>query len=153
MALLAGAFPDDWRKDSSVRQLRPGAVIKLCERMDDGNEQEKRFVVLTVTQNTICFVVNSVMNQYVLDRPHIAANHVPMLAGDHSFMSHDSFVDCNEIEEYRTDAVISELKDKPEWMLGTISADLRDKIIETLQLSSTISPIERAPLCAALAAM
>lgn len=153
MATLGDAFSPDVRRASITRQLQPGAVIKLCERMDDGNEQEKRFVVLSVTAITVCFVVNSEMNEYVQQREHLARNHVLMPQADHGFMTHDSYVDCAQLKSYSTAHVISELMDKADWVLGTINLDLRDRIVATLNLSSTIPLFERVPLCQALATM
>ena len=55
---LGSGFPDDFRLAQIRRRLKPGVVIELFRRMDDGRLHEKRFVVLHVDAHTTTCVIN-----------------------------------------------------------------------------------------------
>jgi hypothetical protein len=59
---LGSGFPEDFRLAQIRRRLRPGSVIKLFRRMDDGQLHEKRFVVLHVD----CSRVRSFLTEEVV---------------------------------------------------------------------------------------
>ncbi|WP_156404450.1 hypothetical protein [Curvibacter sp. PAE-UM] len=151
MATIGAKLPPQILRERIVQRLKPGAVIKLNARMNDGNVKEKRYVVLSVTAKTVCCVVNSEKNAFVQARPTLARHHVPMDASSHVFMDHDSFVDCTQTKTFETSQVVSDLMERTEWMLGAISLELRDRIVTSLTTSSTIAPNLTQPLCNELA--
>lgn len=66
---LGASFPPGFLEVQIRRNLVPGAVIKLCQKMDDGKVHEKRFVVLHVDENTTTCVINSEISAFLLRRP------------------------------------------------------------------------------------
>ena len=135
------------------RQLIPGAVIKLAEKMDDGKVQEKRFVVVNVTDKVFCCVINSQINQFIQNKANLLRCQVSMSKANHPFMSWDSYVDCIHTKAYAADHVLDELVNKRGWMLGNITLEVRDDIVSALKFSPALSPKDVAELCAALGAM
>ena len=135
------------------RQLVPGAVIKLIEMMDDGRLHEKRFVVLAVSETSICCVINSQIAPYIQSRPHMLQCQVAMPVNEHAFMSHDSHIDCSKVKTFTTDRVIKDLSEKPAWVLGKISLEVRDQMVSALKFAPTNSVKEAENFCAELAAI
>ncbi len=73
-----------------------------------------------------------------------------MPVADHSFMSHDSNVDCSRIRSYATNEVVQDLAEQPDWVLGSISTELRASIVAAIKFSPTLSAKEVAMLCESL---
>jgi len=121
--------------------------------MDDGNEKEKLWIVVSVDANAICCVINSELTAFAKARDHIRRNHADMAQSDHDFMHHDSFVDCTKTWVFPTSKVVTELMKNADWMLGSIAQPLRDELVGILKASSTIPPKESVPLCAALSSI
>lgn len=147
---VGGSFPREYREAQVRRLLVPGAVIKLCRVMDDGELHDKRFVVLLVEDLTITCVINSAINAFIQCRPQLLRCQVLMTRAEHEFMDRDSHVDCSHIRSYRTSEVVTDLIERPEWILGRISFGLRDQISGALQAAPTISPADVARLCAVI---
>jgi hypothetical protein len=147
---LGSGFPPGFRRNQILRRLRPGAVIKLARRMDDGRIHEKRFVVLVVDDYTVTCVINSEISPFIKHRADMLRCQVTMPLGDHAFMDHDSHVDCSRTRTYATVEVVRDLMDRPECILGVISPDLREAIVGALKFAPTLPPAEVEEICAAL---
>ena len=150
---LGASFPPGFLEVQIRRNLVPGAVIKLCQKMDDGKVHEKRFVVLHVDENTTTCVINSEISAFLLRRPALLKCQVSTPAASQPFMNHDSHVDCSRARVYNTSAVVGELISQPDWILGAITLDLRDNIVAALKFASTLTVKEVAQLCNSLASL
>ena len=75
---------------------------------------------------------------------------VAMGRAAHSFMNHDSHIDCSRVRTYSTAEVIDDLLVKPEWMLGSITSALRDDMVAAIKFAPTLAPAEVALLCQSL---
>ncbi len=143
-------FPERFGRQHIRRRLRPGAVIKLNRKMDDGKLHEKRFIVLAVDANTVTCVVNSEISRFIQNREELLICQVRLAASEHPFMDHDSFVDCSRTRTYTTEDVINDLLSRPEWLLGEIQAGLKCDIAAAFKRSRTLSPAQVKELCASL---
>lgn len=150
MGTLGGAFPPEYLRQQILRKVRPGLVIKLREVMDDGQVHEKRYIVVKTDENTVCCVINSQIGPFLQARPALLQCQVAMPVADHSFMTHDSHVDCSRTRQFATVHVVRELMRQIDWILGTITPDLRDSIVAALKFAPTLSVKEVADICAAL---
>jgi hypothetical protein len=147
---LGSGFPEDFRVAQIKRRLRPGTVIKLFRRMDDGRMHEKRFVVLHVDDHTTTCVINSEINQFIRARPALLRCQVLMHGAQHDFMDHDSHVDCTRVRSFLTDEVIADLVSRPEWILGDATDSCCDDIAAGINSSETLSLAEVERLCSSL---
>jgi hypothetical protein len=136
---LGSGFPGDFLATQIARRLRPGVVIKLYRKMDDGRLHEKRFVVLLVDTHTITCVINSEIGPFIRVRPEMLRSQVQMPSAHHGFMDHDSHVDCSRTRAFLTDEVVADLKARPEWILGDASDKCCADIVAALKASPTIS--------------
>ena len=147
---LGANFPPAYLRAQITRQLKPGTVIKLIRRMDDGKIHEKRFVVVHVDVHTITCIINSKVSTFLQQRPDMLRCQVAMGRAAHSFMNHDSHIDCSRVRTYSTAEVIDDLLVKPEWMLGSITSALRDDMVAAIKFAPTLAPAEVALLCQSL---
>lgn len=68
-----------------------------------------KFVVVACTDpvHIWCFLINSKVNQYVVDRTWLYPCMVSMKALDHRFMPHDSWIDCRNAYDFAPHEMIS----------------------------------------------
>jgi len=149
---LGSSFPPGFLNSQIERRLRPGAVVKLKYVMDDGVLQEKRFLVVSVESETVTFVINSEIGNYLKARPALLKCQVGMDVATHPFMTHDSHVDCSRARSYPKQQVIAQLIAEPSWVLGDITADLRSQVVAAIKSSPTLSPDQAYTLCLSLEA-
>lgn len=147
---LGSDFPDDFRLAQVRRRLKPGVVIKLFRRMDDGRLHEKRFVVLHVDEHTATCVINSEVSHFIRARPALLRCQVIMKGDQHEFMDHDSHIDCSRVRSFLTEEVIADLMSRPEWILGDASDNCRKAILAGIKASETLAVAEVERICAAL---
>ena len=147
---LGANFPSQYLRAHITRQLKSGAVIKLVRRMDDGKVHEKRFVVVHVDTHTITCIINSTVSTFLRQRPDMLRCQVAIDQTTHSFMDHDSHIDCSRVRTYSTADVIEDLLAKPDWLLGNITATLRDDMVAAIKFAPTLSPAEVTLLCESL---
>ena len=147
---LGSGFPEDFRVAQIKRRLRPGAVIKLFRRMDDGRLHEKRFVVLHVDDHTTTCVINSQISQFVRARPALLRCQVLMQLAHHDFLDHDSQIDCSRVRSFLTEEVLADLMTRPEWILGDASDSCCDDIAAGIKSSNTLSSSEVERICDSL---
>ena len=148
---LGSGFPDEYRLAHIRRRLKPGVVIKLFRRMDDGRLHEKRFVVLHVDAHTTTCVINSEISHFIRARPALLRCQVMMRVSEHEFMDHDSHIDCSRVRAFMTDEIIGDLMSRPEWILGEASEACRMDIVSGIKATETLSVAEVEKICAALA--
>lgn len=136
---IADQMPIEWRRASVLRQLKPGAVIKLRRQMDDGQTLEKRYVVVRADDTSIVCVINSRIGPFLKARPELLRCQVTIDATAHPFMDHDSHIDCSKVMRYRTTDVVDELVNEPAWILGSIAAPVAAGMISALKFAPTLS--------------
>lgn len=147
---LGSSFPPEFRRQQVTRVVKPGTVIKLLRLMDDGEWHEKRFVVVHVDEHTVTCIINSNVSAFLKNRPDMLRCQVLMSANGHAFMDHDSHIDCSRTRTYSTAEVINELLQKPEWVLGSITASLREEMIAAIKFAPTLSAREAGVICQSL---
>lgn len=148
---LGSRFPPEFLKLQIERLLKPGAVIKLYRRTDDGQVREKRYVVMHVGEDTVTCIINSEINAFLMARPALLKCQVPMPCATHPFMQRDSYIDCSRTRTFSSAEVIQELMNKADWVLGSITAELRDDIVGAIKFAETLSVAEVSLLCESLA--
>ncbi|MFC5437127.1 hypothetical protein ACFPME_11195 [Rhodanobacter umsongensis] len=136
---LKDAFPPAYQEQHVRKNLVPGTVIRFEARMDDGEIQPKRFVVLDSSDNTLTVVINSDLNAILKARDLLVCQ-VTMPVSQHPFMKRDSNIDCSRVRAYDTEELVRQLVATPDWLLGSISEDTRNQMLAALKQSRTESP-------------
>ncbi len=66
-----------------------------CEQMRPEAKYKLVVVVHVAPDYVLGFVINSSLNQFILERPYLLPCHAELLGVEHPlFLTHDSFVDC-----------------------------------------------------------
>jgi hypothetical protein len=149
---LGDHFPDALKRASAVRSVAPGMVIKLMAVMDDGRVHEKRFLIVHVDENTVACVINSEIHPFIRNSPAILRCQVAIDPQAHPFMNWESHIDCSKVRQYPTETVVEELQNKPDWVLGNITTELRDQVVAAIKHSQQIAPIDVGIYTASLTA-
>lgn len=148
--ILGDSFPKDLVLASIRRHIQPGAILKFRFVMDDGQEQEKRFLVLAVDDETLTCVINSNIPQLALKTPALLTCQVKLDRSRHEFMDWDSHIDCSRVRRYPTVEIEGQLIQNKNWILGKLHSELRDEVLTALKFSITESPVIINNCCAAL---
>lgn len=119
--------------------------------MDDGYVHEKRYIILHMDDDTVTTcVINSQISQFVRSRSTLLKCQVEMDANTHAFMDRTSHVDCSRTWVYSTDSVVEELVGRTDWILGTITAGLRDHLVAAFKFAQTLSSTDVNTIAEAL---
>lgn len=137
---LGSFFPDALKKQRILSQLKPGVVIKHSTVMDDGLVHDKRFVVLSVSGETLTCVINSELSNFINCRPFLKRCQVPVSCAGREFLDRNSYIDCSRVRTYFTSEIVAQLLKHPEWVYGNIDSALRTEILDKLSQSEAIEP-------------
>ena len=83
--------------------------------------KHKFIVILAFETNPMGFLINSQINQFVQKRPRLLPCEVKIEQSNHTFLSHDSFLDCRDLFSFAA----AELTD----LRGSIDEATRTKIL------------------------
>lgn len=129
--------------------LIPGAVIyRFCEFTKP--PKEKYLLVVQVQSETTVLVINTGINKYIQDRQHLLDCQVLIDVATHTFLDHDSFIDCTETESLSTTDLIEETLKDMSTLQGQITSDIKTKVIAALNDCYTIEPYRIASIVASL---
>lgn len=93
MSQFGGLFTADFVEQLVAQQLRPGAVIYFTCPFTTP-EKDKFLVVASCEPDFLVLVINSQVNNFILNNPELLACQVDVPQADHAFLNHDSIVDC-----------------------------------------------------------
>lgn len=144
---LGSIFPDALKKQRIANRLKPGIVIKHKAQMDDGVVREKRYVVLSVSEDTLTCVINSQVSNFIKCREYMLKCQIAVSGNNYNFLDHDSHIDCSRVRIYKTSEIISQLSNDPSWIYENIDDKLRKEIIEALSKSESIDSITLRKCC------
>jgi hypothetical protein len=120
--------------------LSPGQVLRLYFNTLYGEPKEKYCIVACVEPKIRFLLISSEIGAFKHARPALRRQQVKMLAAEHAFLHHDSYVDCAEPLGYALrEADLTRLIERePERVCGTISVALRARILEAVGESETL---------------
>ena len=113
---------------------------------------KEKFIVLAAPDDPpLLLVVNSSIPPFISAKPHLAMCQVALVASDHAFLDHDSFVNCSEvIDSMSSSNLLDQLVADPARIRGEVSAPARSRIVEAVRKARTISPLHKGRILAAL---
>jgi hypothetical protein len=110
--------------------------------------KDKYYVVVGISTNNIALgtvYINSEVNSYALNRPHLEKLHIPLTIADNPFLKWDSFVDCSDIQERQcadVEACINSSGTKYGY-IATLPANIMQILINTIDSAPTIALITK----------
>lgn len=150
MTGLGPFFPEDMRRDHAVRHVTPGRVLYLA--CDFTKPPKEKFIVLVAPDDPpLLLVVNSSIPPFISANLHLAVCQVILMASDHAFLDHDSFVNCSEvIDSMSSSDLLGQLVVDPARIKGEVSAPARSRIVGAVRTARTVSPLHKGRILAVL---
>ena len=132
-----------------VDQLQPGMVIHAyCH--DCSPPKDKFFVIGTIEPSPMMLVINSRMNQYILERQSLHQCHVELDHQKYVFLRHDSWVACCEAYHGMTyDGLERELRYGNNTFCGQLDTDDKQAVIAAIACSPRMERRHKRVLLAA----
>lgn len=122
--------------------LQPGTVIYL-EIQFRQRTRNKYLIVLEWTDPVHCLIINSEINAF-FGFGAFQEFYVNIDVATHTFLDHDSHIDCNETFRLPLDGLTQELTANPATVVGQISNDVRNSIITAINGTPGLSPDEKS---------
>lgn len=122
--------------------IKVGNVVKLYCNFTKP-PKDKRLILVSIEPLIGVFIINSAINPFITRNQNLLSSQISISSTDHVFLSHDSFVACHEVlRRFEYSEVERQLRDNYSRLLGQIDRVLRDKIIQTVSKSMTLTPTE-----------
>lgn len=150
MANFGANLPAELLRPRIEAALKPGCVIKLVLKFPEITKEKFLVLVADDDPEYLTFIINSAINPFIANRPHLHQCQVSIDAANHDFLEHDSHIACHEIRALKREEVIRELMGKPDAIKGNISANVRNQIVAAVKFAKTIEKDKKSRILAAL---
>ena len=147
---LGDALSPDQKLARVRSSLVPGRILHLHCTFT-APPKNKFVVVVAVQPDPVLFVTNSQISTWLNARPDLRDRQVRILHGDHSYLNHDSFLNCTEAIPHMG---MKEIEDQLLKDLGNIKDMItvreREAILYAVKECRTLTKKEIALIAAAL---
>lgn len=92
MTSLSSLLPQDVVGAVIRNHFKAGAVLRLF--CDFTTPPKYKFVMIASVEPLLVFIINSEIHPYIRNNPSLLADQVDIPQADHSFLSHDSILNC-----------------------------------------------------------
>jgi hypothetical protein len=94
--VMGDAFPQDQQLAYFLECFTPGYIFYLhCSFAKP--PKSKYLLLACVEPKPLFFIINSTIHNFYQIRPHLKACQVQISCASHSFLDHDSFIDCTNV--------------------------------------------------------
>jgi len=130
-------------------RLTPGRVIHLfCGFTNPA--KEKFLVLASVEPGPLCFLINSRITDYITKREYLAKCQVLINREHHSFLTHDSYIDCTQCHTVGMDEIYKQLERSVDRIKDTVTDEVKGQIVAAVKFSPTLSPRHKKAILSAL---
>lgn len=150
MSPLGEHFPAELLRPRIEAALKPGCVIKLLVKFPQITKEKFLVLVADDDPEYLTFIVNSEINPFIANRPHLLQCQVAIDSASHDFLDRDSHVACHEILPMRREDVIKTLMGDPSAIKGKASPDVRGQIVAAVKFAKTIEKDKKNRIITAL---
>ena len=150
MTSFGAHLPAELLRPRIEAALKPGRVIRLLIKFPE--KTKEKFLVLVADDDPeyLTFIVNSEINPFIANRPHLLQCQVTIDAINHTFLDRDSHVACHEIRAMKREDVIKALMADPDSIKGDVSTDVRNQIVAAVKFAKTIEKDKKNRILAVL---
>lgn len=150
MTSFGAHFPASLLHPRIEAALKPGCVIRLLIKFP--KTTKNKFLVLVADDDPeyLTFIVNSEINPFISNRPHLLQCQVAIDAASHDFLDHDSHIACHEVLPMKREEVIKALTANPSAIKGEVSSDVRSQMLAAVKFAETIPTDKKNRIIAAL---
>lgn len=150
MSPLGAHFPAELLRQRIEAALKPGCVLRLEVKFHQVTKPKFLILIAEDDPEFLTFIVNSDINQFILNKPHLLQCQVSIDAENHVFLKKDSHVACDKIWPIRREDVIQALIVDPSGIKGDISPDVRSQIVAAVKFAKTLDKDKKNRIIAAL---
>ena len=150
MSPLGAHFPAELLRPRIEAALKPGCVVKLLVKFPDKTKEKYLVLVADDDPEYLTFIVNSDINPFIANKPHLLQCQVAIDAANHDFLAYDSHVACHEVLPMKREEVIKSLMGNPAGIKGNVSPDVREQIAAAVKFAKTIDKDKKNRIIAAL---
>ena len=138
MVQLGDHFPSREKREFIETSLKPGCVIRIPVIFPEITKP--KFLVLVAADNPdfLTFIINSEINPFIENRPHLFQCQVKLDVNNHDFLQHDSYAACHQVWPIRKEDVVQALLADMSRFKGEISNDVRSLIVAAVTSAKTI---------------
>ena len=140
---LGDFFPEGERQKSIKRQLTTGTILYLHCIFTTPPKDKYLLLLVSGNPDYRFFVINTHINDFIKNRQSLKDSQVSLPVSEHTFLDHDSFINCSEIRHLSMKNVESQLIDDMSRIKGEISEPVRTEIINAVTDARTLSKIEK----------
>jgi len=133
--VLGDHFPEPEKLNWIQQRLTPWSVIYVPVHFSNPPPKEKFLVIARVHTDTLALVINSVPPPFIRRRANLLACQVPIKCSSHTFLSHDSYIDCTESILLKTHEIEEQILGDIRRMKGEIAQDMRQHVIDAVKKS------------------
>lgn len=150
MSPLGAHFPAELLRPRIEATLKPGCVVKLLVKFPQITKEKYLVLVADDDPEYLTFIVNSDINPFIANKPHLMQCQVSIDAANHTFLDYDSHVACHEVLPMKREEVIKSLMGNPAGIKGKVSPDVRGQIAAAVKFAKTIDKDKKNRIIAAL---
>jgi len=150
MSPLGAHFPAELLRPRIEAALKPGCVIKLLVKFPQITKEKYLVLVADDDPEYLIFIINSDINPFIANKPHLLQCQVAIDVANHHFLDHDSHVACHDVLPMKREEVIKSLMGDPSAIKGEVSLDVRSQIVAAVKFAKTIDKDKKNRIIAAL---
>ena len=136
--ILGDASPPAQQHKYFLDRFKPGYIFYLYCPFT--NPPKPKYLLLVCSHQTpIFFIINLEIHSFYELRPHLKACQVQISCASHTFLNHDSFIDCvNIIREFDQDSVQNQVLGDMTRIKGQIDTQCKIAVMTAVEQSYTI---------------
>lgn len=144
MSDLGDYFPKELKRDAIDRICKGLSHVVYYPQHEFDDPHHKYFIIVAIDEkeeNAAIVYINSEVNNNVAWNPYLKSMHLKILTKDHSWLPHDSFIDCSKITIRPVAEIRSYLeKSFNKHYKGTVKDGLFNNVLQTVCTSKNIPP-------------
>lgn len=150
MSPLGANFPAELLRPRIEAALKPGCVVKLLVKFPQITKEKYLVLVADDDPEYLTFIVNSDINPFIANKPHLLQCQVAIDAASHGFLKYDSHIACHDVLPMKREEVIKSLMTDPAGIKGNVSNRVREQITAAVKFAKTIDKDKKNRIIAAL---
>ena len=150
MSSFGAHLPPELLRPRIEASLKPGCVIKLLVKFPEKTKEKYLVLVADDDPDYLTFLVNSEINPFIANRPHLHQCQVSIDVASHDFLNHDPHIACHEVLPMKREEVIKALMADPVGIKGKVSDDVRSQIVAAVKFAKTIEKDKKNRIIAAM---
>ena len=147
---MGDQFPEQLRRDYISRSMVPGQVLRIDWTFPDQTKM-KRVLLVCTDPEPLVLMINSEPPEFQQNDPGFRRCQLLLEARDHTFLDHDSFLNCYRVYALRDqDDVEGQMAGSTASVMGMCPEETKRKVVDVVSASSDITPVRKAAIAEAL---